>query len=188
MLIAEIGEPSPWSSPLAPLSESPESESGSHPLSLQADQDQPLRGSVDSVSSGYDHLSRWAFSNLLTLLGAPGETDTFTPFQQILVIRERTWTWSIRAGPHTPAPTLAGFDASQPVDIITSARENITPLSVASLELFFTSSHRPRLDEPELWRFGGPPPISSGIITFIFLCTTIRGVVAQSAKHSEKIH
>ncbi|OQD77766.1 hypothetical protein PENDEC_c002G03577 [Penicillium decumbens] len=49
-------EPSPLSSPLGPLSESPESESGSLRLSLQTDQ--PLRGSLDSLSSGYDHLSR----------------------------------------------------------------------------------------------------------------------------------
>ncbi|KAJ5132158.1 hypothetical protein N7448_006316, partial [Penicillium atrosanguineum] len=49
-------EPSPLSSPLGPLSESPESESGFQTLSLQTDQ--PLRGSVDSLSSGYDNLSR----------------------------------------------------------------------------------------------------------------------------------
>ncbi|CAI7591921.1 unnamed protein product [Penicillium manginii] len=50
-----LGEPSPLSSPLGPLSESPESESGIHKLSLQTDQ--LLRSSVDSLSSGYDPLS-----------------------------------------------------------------------------------------------------------------------------------
>ncbi|KAJ5574362.1 uncharacterized protein N7459_008789, partial [Penicillium hispanicum] len=49
-------EPSPLSSPLAPLSESPESESGFQKLSLQTDQ--PLRSSADSISSGYDPLPR----------------------------------------------------------------------------------------------------------------------------------
>ncbi|KAJ5174943.1 uncharacterized protein N7482_000820, partial [Penicillium canariense] len=49
-------EPSPLSSPLGPLSESPESESGFQKLSLRTDQ--PVRGSVDSYSSGYDPLSR----------------------------------------------------------------------------------------------------------------------------------
>ncbi|KAJ5103283.1 hypothetical protein N7532_003812 [Penicillium argentinense] len=58
LLITFIGEPSPLSSPLSPLSESPESseESGFCTLSLQTDQ--PLRSSVDSVSSGYDPLAR----------------------------------------------------------------------------------------------------------------------------------
>ncbi|KAJ5891379.1 uncharacterized protein N7473_007607 [Penicillium subrubescens] len=52
-----VGDPSPLSSPLGPLSESPESESSSfQKLSLHADQ--PLRGSVDSLSSGYDPLPR----------------------------------------------------------------------------------------------------------------------------------
>ncbi|KAJ5789553.1 uncharacterized protein N7518_006564 [Penicillium psychrosexuale] len=50
----DLGEPSPLSSPLGPLSESPESESG-YNLSLQTDQ---LRSSVGSVSSGYEPLSR----------------------------------------------------------------------------------------------------------------------------------
>ncbi|CEJ55799.1 hypothetical protein PMG11_02034 [Penicillium brasilianum] len=50
------GEPSPLSSPLGLLSESPESESGFQKLSLQTDR--PLRGSVDSLSSGYDPLPR----------------------------------------------------------------------------------------------------------------------------------
>ncbi|KAJ5156223.1 hypothetical protein N7492_009026 [Penicillium capsulatum] len=50
------GEPSPLSSPLGPLSESPESEPGLQKLSLQTDQ--PMRASVDSISSGYDPLSR----------------------------------------------------------------------------------------------------------------------------------
>ncbi|KAK9852489.1 hypothetical protein MYU51_008307 [Penicillium brevicompactum] len=49
------GEPSPLSSPLGPLSESPESESGFPKLSLQTDR---VRGSVDSVSSGYEPNSR----------------------------------------------------------------------------------------------------------------------------------
>ncbi|KAF4760678.1 hypothetical protein HAV15_006161 [Penicillium sp. str.  len=49
------GEPSPLSSPLGSLSESPESESGLHNLSLQTDH---LRSSAGSVSSGYDPLSR----------------------------------------------------------------------------------------------------------------------------------
>ncbi|KAJ5410030.1 uncharacterized protein N7487_004389 [Penicillium crustosum] len=49
------GEPSPLSSPLGSLSESPESESGLHSLSLQTDR---LRSSAGSVSSGYDPLSR----------------------------------------------------------------------------------------------------------------------------------
>ncbi|KAF7715564.1 Uncharacterized protein PECH_000452 [Penicillium ucsense] len=50
------GDPSPLSSPLGPLSESPESESGLHKLSLQSDR--PFRGSVDSLSSGYETLPR----------------------------------------------------------------------------------------------------------------------------------
>lgn len=63
-----IGEPSPLSSPLGPLSESPESESGFQKLSLQTEQ--PLRSSVDSLSSsGYEPLSRWASDYYLTLLG-----------------------------------------------------------------------------------------------------------------------
>ncbi|KAJ5676251.1 hypothetical protein N7462_009148, partial [Penicillium macrosclerotiorum] len=50
-------DPSPLSSPLGPLSESPESESsGFQKLSLHTDH--PLRSSVDSLSSGYDPLSR----------------------------------------------------------------------------------------------------------------------------------
>ncbi|KAJ5514655.1 hypothetical protein N7463_004207 [Penicillium fimorum] len=49
------GEPSPLSSPLGPLSESPESEGGLDTLSLQTDH---LINSTDSVSSGYDTLSR----------------------------------------------------------------------------------------------------------------------------------
>jgi hypothetical protein len=52
-----LGEPSPLSSPLGPLSESPQSESSElGKLSLQIEQ--PLRGSVDSLSSGYDPLPR----------------------------------------------------------------------------------------------------------------------------------
>ncbi|KAF9250811.1 hypothetical protein DTO006G1_9682 [Penicillium roqueforti] len=53
-LIIPNREPSPLSSPLGPLSESPESESG-YNLSLQTDQ---LRSSAGSVSSGYEPLSR----------------------------------------------------------------------------------------------------------------------------------
>ncbi|KAJ5095805.1 hypothetical protein NUU61_005161 [Penicillium alfredii] len=49
------GEPSPLSSPLGPLSESPESEPGFQRLSLQTDQ--PLRSSTESICSGYDPLS-----------------------------------------------------------------------------------------------------------------------------------
>lgn len=50
-----IGEPSPLSSPLGPLSESPESEYFMGGLSLQ--RDEPMKLSVDSLPSGYD-LSR----------------------------------------------------------------------------------------------------------------------------------
>lgn len=57
-----LGEPSPLSSPLGPLSESPESETGFQMLSLQTDQ--PLRGSVDSLSSGYDPLPRSVITSL----------------------------------------------------------------------------------------------------------------------------
>ncbi|KAJ5609803.1 hypothetical protein N7528_010370 [Penicillium herquei] len=54
-----VGDPSPLSSPLGPLSESPESESGFQKLSIQTT-DHTLRSSVDSISSGYDPLSRSA--------------------------------------------------------------------------------------------------------------------------------
>jgi hypothetical protein len=65
-----VGDPSPLSSPLGPLSESPESESSSfQKLSLHADQ--PLRGSVDSLSSGYDPLPRSAIT-ALSLTSPPG--------------------------------------------------------------------------------------------------------------------
>ncbi|KAJ6171907.1 hypothetical protein N7470_000974 [Penicillium chermesinum] len=51
------GEPSPLSSPLGPLSESPDFESGFQKLSLQTDQS--MRSSANSISSvGYDTLSR----------------------------------------------------------------------------------------------------------------------------------
>ncbi|KAH2200945.1 hypothetical protein KXW61_008073, partial [Aspergillus fumigatus] len=46
------GEPSPLSSPLGPLSESPESEYFMGGLSLQ--RDEPMKLSVDSLPSGYD--------------------------------------------------------------------------------------------------------------------------------------
>ncbi|KAJ5888238.1 hypothetical protein N7495_008279 [Penicillium taxi] len=49
-------EPSPLSSPLRSLPESPESEPVFPTLSLKTDQ--PMRGSVDSLSSGYDTLPR----------------------------------------------------------------------------------------------------------------------------------
>ncbi|KAJ5287751.1 hypothetical protein N7478_003437 [Penicillium angulare] len=51
------GDPSPLSSPLGPLSESPESESGFQKLTIQTT-GQTLRSSADSISSGYDPLSR----------------------------------------------------------------------------------------------------------------------------------
>lgn len=64
MLMKTLGEPSPLSSPLGRLSESPESESGLRKLSLQTDQ---LRSSVDSISSsGYDPLSRSATNYFLS--------------------------------------------------------------------------------------------------------------------------
>ncbi|KAJ5590485.1 hypothetical protein N7450_004457, partial [Penicillium hetheringtonii] len=50
-------EPSPLSSPLGPLSESPESSESDFPDKLSLQTDQPLRSSVDSISSGYDPLS-----------------------------------------------------------------------------------------------------------------------------------
>ena len=76
-----LGEPSPLSSPLGPLSESPESESGLHHLSLQTDR---LRSSAGSVSSGYDPLSRSATISSRLL----NTTLTLPVSQQISVIRE----------------------------------------------------------------------------------------------------
>lgn len=80
---APIGEPSPLSSPLGPLSESPESESsGFQDISLPTHQ--PLRGSVDSLSSGYESLTRSVihslFSHSRSGLGPVQEADGFTAF------------------------------------------------------------------------------------------------------------
>lgn len=55
----KIGEPSPLSSPVGPLSESPES--GSYIGNLSGNTDESMKCSMETLSSGYDHLSRYVY-------------------------------------------------------------------------------------------------------------------------------
>ncbi|KAJ5601979.1 hypothetical protein N7510_011513 [Penicillium lagena] len=73
-------DPSPLSSPLGPLSESPETQSPFRRLSLQTDV--PFRRSVDSASSGYDPLSRSVLSSEILCSGNRNQT-LLTPASRV---------------------------------------------------------------------------------------------------------
>ncbi|KAJ5959846.1 uncharacterized protein N7479_006996 [Penicillium vulpinum] len=117
-LIIRTREPSPLSSPLGPLSESPESEGGLDTLSLQTDY---LRSSVDSVSSGYDPLSRLAKIFLSTF---EHDIDTFCIFHRSPLFEND----------HGLGPSgLDRIRQNQPSRVLTLPNMSSSSLSLASI-------------------------------------------------------
>lgn len=107
---------------------------------------------MDSLSSGYDNLSRSVPKRFPSSAWAVNRVENLTHLphlQQISIIRERTWNRSDWAGPYTPASTVAPFDASQSVDVVTAPDDNLNHTSVAdaTLGFFLAGSYRPHVTE-----------------------------------------
>lgn len=114
---------------------------------------------------------------------------TLSAFQQISVIRERPWNWSVWAGSYTPKPTLASTDPSKHVFLVAIASFHAwpAPRSLSPLSLVISSSHQ-SLVEPKFHGSRRPTPVSPGVSTLLFLCSTVRGISPQPSKHSQEVY
>jgi hypothetical protein len=141
---------------------------------------------VDSVSSGYDPISRSA--TLLSSMPMNPNLTSPTALQQISVIRKRSWTRPVRFGSYTPAPTLASPDPSKPVYLVTGPDGCPTPRSFPPLALVDSSTFRPSVHKFKYYRSGGSTPISPRVATFLFVCPAVRGIPPQPPKHPQEVH
>lgn len=119
------GEPSPLSSPLGPLSESPESEYFMGGLSLQ--RDEPMKLSVDSLPSGYD-LSRSSLLEHEHGLGPSGLDRIRQPPSRTLNLPNRSASSLVPLSPQSNTPSRRSSTASKPSLMRISSNDSISTL------------------------------------------------------------
>ncbi|GFG21505.1 serine/threonine-protein kinase ppk6 [Aspergillus udagawae] len=119
------GDPSPLSSPLGPLSESPESESFMGGFPLQRDESMKL--SVGSLSSGYD-ISRSSLLEHEHGLGPSGLDRIRQPPSRTLNLPNRSASSLVPLSPQSNTPSRRSSTASKPSLMRISSNDSISTL------------------------------------------------------------